>query len=179
MLNLDPEMTKYGQSHALASSSETPSIADQNPHTITSHKLNGQNYLQWSQSVQMFICGRSKDDYLTGEAKAPKADDPKFRIWKAENNMVMSWLVNSMMPEIGENFLLYSTASEIWEAARVTFSDSENTSELFETENLLHDLKQGDASVTQYYSTLTRLWQRIDVYDQHRWNFPKDSILYA
>ncbi|XP_075475242.1 uncharacterized protein LOC142505984 [Primulina tabacum] len=104
----------------------------------------------------MFICGKSKDDYITGVATAPKEDDSTFKAWKANNNMVMSWLVNSMNPEIGENFLLYSTAAEIWEAAKVTFSSSENTSEVFETESLLYELRQGDLSVTQYFSSLTR-----------------------
>lgn len=38
---------------------------------ITGHKLNGNNYLQWSQSVLMFISGKGKDEYLTGEKIAP------------------------------------------------------------------------------------------------------------
>ena len=33
------------------------------------------------------------------------------------NNLVMFWLINSMTPEIGENFLLYATAKDIWNAA--------------------------------------------------------------
>lgn len=52
---------------------------------ITGHKLNGNNYLQWSQSVMMYICGKGKDEYLTGEVIPPTARDPKFRLWKTEN----------------------------------------------------------------------------------------------
>ena len=36
--------------------------------------------------------------------------------------MVMSWLINSMTNDIGENFLLYATAKEIWDAAKVAYS---------------------------------------------------------
>ncbi|XP_073311360.1 uncharacterized protein [Primulina huaijiensis] len=126
----------------------------------------------------MFICGKSKDDYITGAATAPKEDDSTFKAWKANNNMVMSWLVNSMTPEIGENFLLYATAAEIWEAAKVTFSSSENTSEVFETESLLYELRQGDLSVTQYFSSLTRHWQKIDLIDTQKWTCPEDGKLY-
>ena len=71
---------------------------------ITSHKLNGQNFLQWSQSVRMFICGSGKD-YLTGEIPIPKNDDPGYKKWKAKNHQIMSWLINSNV-DIGENFLL-------------------------------------------------------------------------
>ena len=44
-----------------------------------------------------------------------------------------------MNNNIGENFLLYETANEIWDAARETYSDNENTTELFEIEGTLHD----------------------------------------
>ena len=81
--------------------------------------------------------------------------DPKFRVWKTENHMVMSWLINSMNTDIGENFLFYGTAKEIWDAARETYSNYENTSEIFEIEATLHDLRQGDLSVTQYFNILS------------------------
>ena len=80
------------------------------PHMpITGHKLNGNNYLQWSQSVSMFICGKGRDDYITGVSMSPAKGDPDFKQWKTENSMVMSWLINSMTNDIGENFLLYET----------------------------------------------------------------------
>ena len=107
----------------------------------------------------MFICGRGKDDYLTGEIPILKKDDPSYKKWKAENHQIMSWLINSMNVDIGENFLLYETPQEIWEVVRETYSSSENTSELFAIESILHDLRQGDLAVTQYFNTLTHHWQ--------------------
>jgi hypothetical protein len=62
-----------------------------------------------------------------------------------------------MTNEIGEKFLLYETTKKIWDAARETYSSSENTSKLFEIEAALHDLRQGDISVTQYFNTLSTL----------------------
>ena len=47
---------------------------------ITSHKLNGHNYHQWSQSMMMFICGKSKDDHLTRAVTIPKKEDPTFKV---------------------------------------------------------------------------------------------------
>ncbi|RVX06279.1 Retrovirus-related Pol polyprotein from transposon RE2 [Vitis vinifera] len=111
---------------------------------------------QWSQSVLLFICGKGKDEYLTGEAAMPETTEPGFRKWKIENSMIMSWLINSMNNDIGENFLLFGTAKDIWDAAKETYSSSENTSELFQVESALHDFRQGEQSVTQYYNTLTR-----------------------
>ncbi|KAK9120587.1 hypothetical protein Syun_018204 [Stephania yunnanensis] len=190
-------MAKYGnQIHGLTSSSSTEissssqppsssqtlsssSIPDPFSAQITNHKLNGQNYLQWSQSVLMFICGKSKDDLLSESTTAPKEDDPAYKSWKANNNMVMSWLINSMTLDIGENITRYMQQLEMHgKVAKITFSSSENTSEIFETESVLHELKQGDLSVTQYYSLLTRHWQKIDRIDTHNWKCPEDGKLY-
>ena len=79
----------------------------------------------------MFISGKGKDEYLTDEIEIPEKGDPKYRLWKSDNNMIMSWLINSMNNDIGENFLLYGTAKEIWDAAKETYSSSKNTAELF------------------------------------------------
>ena len=80
-----------------------------------------------------------------------------------------------MHSEIKESFLLYSTAAEIWHAAREIFSNSKDVSELFETENTLHDLRQGEMPVTQFFSSIAHLLQKIDLYEHHQWTCPEDG----
>ena len=126
----------------------------------------------------MYVCGKGKDEYLTGEATIPEKTNPKFRVWKTENHMVMSWLINSMNTNIGENFLLYGTTKEIWDVARETYSNSENTSEIFEIEATLHYLRQGDFFVTQYFNILSCHWQHLDMFEIHTWKCPEDTALY-
>ncbi|KAL8118242.1 hypothetical protein AgCh_015962, partial [Apium graveolens] len=145
---------------------------------ITSHKLNDHNYLQWSQSMMMFISGRGKDEYLTGDIQKPDSKDAEYRTWRAENNLVMAWLISSVTTEIGENFLLYTTAKDIWEAAKETFSSSKNTSELFQVESTLQDLRQGENTVTIYFTTLTRYWQQLDLFEIHEWKCAEDRAYF-
>ena len=54
------------------------------------HKLNGKNYLQWSQLVIMYICGRGKDDYITGLKTTLTKNDASYKTWFFENNMILS-----------------------------------------------------------------------------------------
>ncbi|RVW23088.1 hypothetical protein CK203_099976 [Vitis vinifera] len=145
---------------------------------ITGHKLNGQNFIQWAQSVRIFIYGKGKEEYLTGAIVQPKEDDPGYRTWKLENSMVMSWLINSMTNDIGENFMYYGTAKEIWDAARETYSNIDNTSAIFEIKSILQDLRQGDSTVTKYFNILTRYWQQLDIYEELVWKCPEDGLLY-
>lgn len=80
----------------------------------------------WSPSVMMFVCGCWKEDYLTGDAVQSNKSDHAYKTWKAENNLMMSWLVNSMTTEIGEPYMLANTAKEIWEASRESYSKVDN-----------------------------------------------------
>ena len=107
----------------------------------------------------IYIRGKDKDEYLTEGITKPAKEDAGYRKWKTENNLVMSWLLNSMNNDISENFLLFEMAKEIWDAAKETFSTTDNTAELFAVEGILHDLRQGEETVTQYFTKLTRLWQ--------------------
>ena len=92
--------------------------------------------------------------------------------------MVMSSLINSMNNDVGENFLLYGTAKEIWDAAREIYSGSNNTSELFQIEATLYDLRQGDLTVTEYFNILTQHWQQLDMFETDSWKYSHDSTLY-
>ncbi|KAJ0035586.1 hypothetical protein Pint_25611 [Pistacia integerrima] len=145
---------------------------------VTSHKFNGHNCLQWSQSVVMYIGGKGKEEYLTGEISAPKQDDPMHKTWKADNHMIKTWLISSMNNDIGENFLLYATAKELWDAVKDSYSSSENTLELFAIEAALYDLRQDDTSVTQYFNTLTCYWQQLDLFEEYAWKCTDDTTLY-
>ena len=126
----------------------------------------------------IFICGKGKDNYLIGIASSLAKEDSKFKVWMVENNMVMSWLINSMNNNIGENFLLYKTTKEIQDAARKTYSDSENTIELFEIEGILHDLHQVDLLVTEYFNLLTRNWRQLDTFETNDQDYPTDKAKY-
>ncbi|CAN1804463.1 hypothetical protein LINPERHAP1_LOCUS23930, partial [Linum perenne] len=77
----------------------------------------------------MFVA-RGKIGYLTGATVKPEEGKSEFDVWDAENSMVMTWLVNSMMPEIGANFLGYATAKELWNDVSSTYSDLGNQSQM-------------------------------------------------
>ncbi|XP_073064583.1 uncharacterized protein [Primulina eburnea] len=116
--------------------------------------------------------------FINSQAPSPMVDDPSYKTWKANDSMVKTWLVGSMNQDIGDQFLFCNSAAAICEAGQLTYSCTENTSELFATESLLYELRQGDSTVTQFFSDLTRLWQKIDLYDNHKWTCSDDSILY-
>ena len=62
--------------------------------SITSIRLNGSNYAQWAQVVEVFLLGRKKFNYVLKEPTIPT--DLKFADWRAEDAQIRSCLWNSM-----------------------------------------------------------------------------------
>ena len=62
----------------------------------------------------MYIYGQGNIGYITVEESTRSLIDPSFAEWDAENSMVMTWLVNSMVEDIRCNYRCYSTTKELW-----------------------------------------------------------------
>ncbi|KAI9198462.1 hypothetical protein LWI28_016256 [Acer negundo] len=104
------------------------------------YRLNGQNYLKWSQMVQTFLKGKGKLSHLLGTG--PQKGDPKFEDWDEKESLVMSWLWNSMTPEISDTCMFLTTAKDIWESTRQTYSKIKDAAQVYEIKAKISDAKQ-------------------------------------
>ncbi|CAH9061826.1 unnamed protein product [Cuscuta epithymum] len=142
---------------------------------VTVHRLNGSNYLEWSQSVKLAIDGRGKLGFLTGETKVPEPDEPNYKVWRSENSLVTAWLLNSMDASIARSHMFLKTAKEVWDAVRETYSDLENFAQTFELKTQLWKSKQGQRDVTTYYNEMVSFWQELDHCNNDVWENKNDQ----
>ena len=117
-------------------SSHPPATFDGFSPQITLHKLNGTNFREWSQSVMLVIKEKGKVGYLIGKTIKSSQDLAAYRVWEAENAIIMAWLVNSIEPKVGRTYLFNKTTSEIWNAVQEIYSDLENTAQSFKFDPL-------------------------------------------
>lgn len=87
----------------------------------------------------------------------------------------MTWLVNSTQEKIGANCIHYPTPKEFWDSVNEMYSDMGNTSQEYELNLRIGEIKQGRDSVTKYFNNLKRNRQDLDVYYTHEWKTPEDS----
>ncbi|KAF7839590.1 protein ENHANCED DISEASE RESISTANCE 2-like [Senna tora] len=155
MANLDPKTLNMSRPN------QTPKLvfgniaADDTTGSSVTSGSTAANETGWTDATP------GKDDYLTGAAKAPDQNTSAHKKWKAEDHMVMSWLVNSMTTEVGDNFLLYPTSHEIWEAAKEAYSTQEKSAEIYEVECVLHDLKQEQKRLYKFLMGLTDSFEEV------------------
>ena len=145
---------------------------------IIAHKLNGQNFLQWSRSIQMVIHGKGKIGYLDGTLPKQSNDDPSYPEWDVQNSMVMAWLIHSMEEKISDTYLFYSTAKGIWDRVHLAYSELENSYQMLKLRNRARNLRQGTQDVTQYFNSLIKLWQELDLFSTCEWKDPKDAVMF-
>ena len=157
----------------------TPLNPDPSFHsTITAFKLNGRNFIPWSRSMQMLIRGKGKFGLIDGSIPQPEKTDPSYPAWEIQNSLVMTWLIQSMESQVAEIYLLYPTAKAIWEGIMRSFSDLEDSSQMFFLRTRARNLRQETSSVTTYFHSLTRLWQELDLFQNQQWHDVKDVEIY-
>lgn len=132
---------------------------------LLAYRLDGKNYLQWAQLVQTFLKGRGKLSHLTSLPSA--ATDPNFQVWDIEDSLIMSWLWNAMQPDISRNYMFLSTAREIWEVAKQTYSKVQDASVIYEVKTKISSTKQGRMTVTENYNSMNGLWLEYDQYQKN------------
>ena len=63
----------------------------------------------------MLIRGKGKMDFLDDSIPRP-ITNTEYPNWDSNNSIVMAWLVHSMDESIGDTYLFYTTAKELWDA---------------------------------------------------------------
>ena len=92
--------------------------------------------------------------------------------------MIIAWLVSSMETGIGKPYMFLPSAKDVWEAVKETYSDIQNSSQIFGLKSKLWHAKQGDRSVTAYYNELLTLWQELDLCYDDNWRCTEDNVLF-
>jgi gag-polypeptide of LTR copia-type len=130
---------------------------------LTTTLLNGTNYPSWVRSVYLFLHSKGKLSHITGKTEIPieqKTSTEQTNLeWQQNDTSVMTWLLNSMEPQVSRLFMFMNSAKEIWDETKEMYGQDQNFS------YILH-LKQGTKTVTEYFSDLKEKWNELTLYTQ-------------
>src|ERR1044072_1754225 len=96
---------------------------------------------------------KNKLKFLDGFLPIPDRFDPSFDAWERCNNLVHSWFINFVSPTIGESIVFMETEVEAWQDLQDCFSQGDLVM-IFELQHEISGLKQGNLSVTEYFTAL-------------------------
>uniref|UniRef100_A0A803PMI4 Retrotransposon Copia-like N-terminal domain-containing protein n=1 Tax=Cannabis sativa TaxID=3483 RepID=A0A803PMI4_CANSA len=83
---------------------------------LISQLLTGQdNYMSWSRAMQLAISVKNKLGFLDGTIFKPRpSDSVMYNVWLRNNNIVISWILNSVSKEISSSILYDEYVAAIW-----------------------------------------------------------------
>ncbi|XP_020415631.1 uncharacterized protein LOC109948111 [Prunus persica] len=132
---------------------------------LVSKPLEGHDYGQWSRSMRIALSAKNKLGFIDGTIKAPAKTDAKFSIWQRCNDMVLSWILHSLQPDIASSVLYCTSASMVWNDLKDRFSQG-NDSRIYQIRQEIAEHRQGHLSISEYYTKLKALWDELDSYHE-------------
>ncbi|XP_077234197.1 uncharacterized protein LOC143876374 [Tasmannia lanceolata] len=75
-----------------------------NPGTaLVSQPLNGDNYASWSRAMSVALSAKNKTGFIDGSIPKPDTSSPSYPLWFRCNNMVLSWLRNTITTDLAHS----------------------------------------------------------------------------
>lgn len=111
----------------------------------------GAEFHSWRRSVHMTLNVRNKLGFIDGTIQKPPANHRESGSWSRCNDMVATWLMNSVSKKLGQSFLFISTAEGIWKNMLSRFKE-DDAARVYEIEQRLSNIQQGAMDVSMYYT---------------------------
>lgn len=124
--------------------------------SFVSQPLTRDNYASWSRAMIIAITVKNKLGFLDCSITKPADTDLNFSSWIRNNNVVISWILNSVSKDISASILFADSVSEIWSDLRERFQQSNGLC-IFQLHRELLNLSQGQHSVVVYFTKLKSL----------------------
>ena len=132
------------------------------PPTASRNLFTGKNLYQRRQFVERMLRSHKLDDHLV--KTGPTAEDTNYFKWVVEEDILITWLLDSMKPELIDRFIDYESVKEIWDIVIRLYSKLEDESRMTELTKRAMELLQEQKSVLEYSNELNAMWSEIDFY---------------
>ena len=97
----------YNYDPLLLQSSDHPNLQ------LVNTKLNGANFQPWSRSIQVALNTGYKLGFIDNSYPRPDPDSLNLLQWIRCDNLMVSWLLNSIVPKLPDAFLYTNSTNEL------------------------------------------------------------------
>ncbi|KAM1479790.1 hypothetical protein ACFX2I_027022 [Malus domestica] len=112
--------------------------------------------------MTMALNAKNKEGFINGTIQRPESTSTiEYQQWTRCNNLVKSWLLNSVSKDIGASVIYNNVAADIWNELKERFSHT-NSVHLFHIEQEIHGSVQGNLNIGAYYTKLKSFWDERD-----------------
>ncbi|XP_057456379.1 uncharacterized protein LOC130747451 [Lotus japonicus] len=132
------------------------------PLTVSvSPKLTSANYQMWTRSMRRALSAKNKFRFVDGSIPVPEADHPLYFAWERCNNLIHTWIMNSVSSSIAQNLVYIENVIDVWNELKERFSQVDLI-RISELQSEISNLRQGSSTITDFFTELKTLWEEID-----------------
>ncbi|XP_049367038.1 uncharacterized protein LOC125831955 [Solanum verrucosum] len=128
---------------------------------LISTVFDGRGFPGWRRSILIALSAKRKLGFINGTCQALVSDASDSSQWNCCNDMVTSWLLNSLSKENEDSVIYSNSAKELWDSLEQRFGKSNGT-KLFHLQKELNGLVQGNSDISCYFTKLKHLWDELD-----------------
>ncbi|RVW97527.1 hypothetical protein CK203_058484 [Vitis vinifera] len=127
---------------------------------ITPTRLRGDNYDDWASDIQLALEARRKFEFLEGTITGPQPPYTQSD-WNTVNAMLVSWITNTIDPEVKSTLSKFRDAKRLWEHLKQRYA-MVNGPRIQQLKTSIAKCEQSKSmSVTTYYGKLNVLWEEL------------------
>ncbi|XP_013632827.1 PREDICTED: uncharacterized protein LOC106338383 [Brassica oleracea var. oleracea] len=130
---------------------------------VTDRLASGADFHAWRRLVCMALNVRNKLGFIDGTNLKPPDNHRDSGAWSRCNDMVSTWLMNSVSKKIGQSLLLVNNAEGMWKNLMSRFKQ-DDAPRIYEIEQKLSNIQQGSLDISTYYTELITLWEEYQNY---------------
>lgn len=107
--------------------------------------------MKWKRSAKITLILKNKLGFVTGKPKQHVSDSPDAASWERCNNLIISWLLHSIEPDIATSVQYCKNAAYIWKDLEDRFAQS-SAPRLYQVQKQLANFSQGHNYVPTYFT---------------------------
>nr|XP_017256590.1 PREDICTED: uncharacterized protein LOC108226157 [Daucus carota subsp. sativus]XP_017256591.1 PREDICTED: uncharacterized protein LOC108226159 [Daucus carota subsp. sativus] len=131
---------------------------------LVSVKFNGSGFANWKRSMLLSLSTRNKLGFVNGTILKPDVNDPDYVLWERCNSLVTTWILFNLDETIASSVLYFKTAKDIWKDLEARFGLVSIT-QVYSLQQQLADISQGKQTVSEFYTAIKAIWDRLDDVD--------------
>ncbi|XP_057756546.1 uncharacterized protein LOC130975833 [Arachis stenosperma] len=111
--------------------------------------------------VRLALKSKNKLRFIDGTIQKSNKDDPTFIAWDKCNIYVVAWINLSLSTEIAQSVVWNEIAVDQWVDLKHRYYHGD-LFKIAKLEEELHTMKQGDLTITGYYTKMKAVWKEIE-----------------
>ncbi|XP_076938462.1 uncharacterized protein LOC143606649 [Bidens hawaiensis] len=126
---------------------------------LVSKSFDAYGFGAWRRAMSIALAAKNKLTFVNGSTVRP-TDLSQIALWNRCNDMVISWILNTLSQEISAIVLYVAYAHQLWLELNDHYEQG-NGAKFYQLQKSLSDVFQGNCDVATYFTKLKTLWNEL------------------